>query len=87
MTTMEILGIKVKTHNARERKVVNIMNDEIRRNKRYLKDNTFDDNTISIVRRNLIKLNHQFTALYFMDLVPKACINEELEKEFDLIIY
>lgn len=84
---MKILGVEVKTHNKREIHLVAIINSKINICREYMKENTFGDNTQSIVKRNLLECDNLFLALYYMDLVPVTTIKPDLEKEFKIDLY
>lgn len=84
---MKILNVEVKTHNKREINLINIINSKINICREYTKENTFGDNTRSIVKRNLLECDNLFLALYYMDLVPVTTIKQDLEKEFNIDLY
>lgn len=84
---MKILEIEVKTHNKREKHLVNIINSKINRCRDYMQGNTFGDKTQSIVKRNLLETDNLFLALYYMDLVEVTTIRPDLEKEFNIDLY
>ena len=84
---MKILCVEVKTHNEREKHLVNIIISKIERCREYIENNTFGDNTRSIVKRNLLECDNLFLALYYMDLVPYTTIKPDLEKEFNIDLY
>ena len=84
---MKILNVEVKTHNQREKHLVNIINSNINRCRDYMERNTFEDNTRSIIKRTLLETDNLFLALYYMDLVPVTTIRPDLEKEFNIDLY
>lgn len=84
---MKILEIEVKTHNKREKHLVNIINSNINRCRDYMECNAFGDNTKSVVKRTLLETDNLFLALYYMDLVEVTTIRPDLEKEFDIDLY
>lgn len=84
---MKILEVEVKTHNKREMQLVSIINSKINICRDYMKENTFEHNTTSIVKRNLLECDNLFLALYYMDLVPVTTIRPDLEKEFNINLY
>lgn len=84
---MKILNVEVKTHNEREKILVRIINSNIERCRGYVQENTFGDNTRSIVKRTLLETDALFLALYYMELVEVTTIRPELEKEFNIDLY
>lgn len=83
---MKILNVEVKVHNERERNLVNMINDMIDRSHRYLDGNVFGDETIETVRIVLRECDNLFLALYYMDLVEKPHLFDELREEFGILI-
>lgn len=84
---MKILNVEVKTHNKREKFLVTIINNKIELCKEWAQENTFGDNTRSVVKRNLLECDSLFLALYYMELVEVTTIKQELEKEFNIDLY
>lgn len=62
-------GIEVKPHNKREEKTVRIFNQNLEQIRMYKKENTFGENTKSIIQRNLNELNGWLSMFYFMDML------------------
>lgn len=84
---MKILDVEIKTHNEREKHLVNIINNKIEMCREWLQGNTYGDGTQSIVKRNLLECDNLFLALYYMELVEVTTIRPDLEKEFNIDLY
>jgi hypothetical protein len=84
---MKILNVEVKTHNEREKILVRIINSNIERCRGYVEENTFGDNTRSVVKRILLETDALFLALFYMELVEVTTIRPDLEKEFGIDLY
>lgn len=84
---MKILDVEVKTHNEREKHLVNIINSNINRCRDYMERETFGHNTRSVIKRTLLECDTLFLALYYMELVPYTTIKPDLEKEFNIDLY
>ena len=84
---MKILNVEVKTHNEREKHLVNIINSNINRCRDYMDHDTFGNNTQSVIKRTLLECDNLFLSLYYMDLVPYTTLKPDLEKEFKIDLY
>ena len=61
---------KIKVNNKREESLVRIISQSLETQARYLRENTFGENTHAVIEKDSIRVDGLLTALYFMEIAP-----------------